>query len=201
MAVAIIAAGRCMVTAAASPEPEASYDSWSFTDSPYGPGVWLTGPADGDVAHAFVPPGAKASPDESDQERRGWRHLTIDDDLSIPTTITKLDTHEVYTMVPRGRRGWVMEQSIRHSDGSVRGADLLETLASMGVEPDLLDRGLQALGRKDNLSLYWAAVRATHAAVEVRHAAEAAVADTMSFAAETLSFGTQRDDRYSGSVT
>jgi hypothetical protein len=165
---------------------EPSEDNWSLMTSPFGPGVWLTGPSNADVAHAFVPPGAKASHDESDHKRRGWRHLTIDADLRKRPTVTRLDAHEVFTMVPHAWRGWVMEQSIRHSDGSVRGADLLETVAAMGVEPELVDRALRALGRRENLGLYQVAVRATHAAVEVTQAA----VEASHVAVDGLSFGT-----------
>jgi len=197
IALVVCAAGRRIASAAVNTEPEPTADGWSLMTSPFGPGFWLTDPSNAEVAHAFVPPGARASHDESDQERRGWRHLTIDDDLGVRPTVTRLDTHEVFRMVPRSRRGWVMEQSIRHSDGSVRGADLLETLAAMGVEPELLDRALRALGQRENLRPYRAAVRATHVALD---ATQAAVEKSQGavIAAEGLAFGAQRGDERAG---
>jgi hypothetical protein len=200
VALVVCAASRRIMRAPVNIPPEPSADNWSLTPSPYGPGVWLTGPVDSDVAHAFVPPGARAFHDESDHARRAWRHLTIDDDLSVPPTVIRLDAHEIFTMVPIAWRGWVMEQSIRHSDGSVRGADLLETVAAMGVEPELLDRALRALGRTESLGVYRVAVRATHAAVEAAQAAVEAshsVAETVSCAADGLAFGAQRGEQKS----
>jgi hypothetical protein len=201
LALVVCAAARRIASAAVvNTEPSPSEDNWALMDSPFGPGVWLTGPTKADVTHAFIPPGAKASHDESDHDRRGWRHLTIDADLSMRPTVTKLDAHEVFSMVPRTRRGWVMEQSIRHSDGSVRGADLLETLGSMGIEPDMLDRALHALGRRESLGLYCAALRATHTAKYAALAAsQVAAGETfervaVSFAASTRRAGSDPQD-------
>lgn len=184
------------VSAALNARPEPSDAGWELMPSPFGPGAWLTAPSDADVVHAFVPPGTKAAHDESDHARRGWRHLTVDADLSVQPTWTRLDAHEVFTMVPPACQGWVMEQSLRFADGTVRGADLLETLVGMGVKPDQLDRALRALGRQQRLDAYVAAALATKKAIAVRHrvieasqAACAATAETVASAVEEgLSF-------------
>lgn len=106
----------------ASARPEPTTRRWALVDSPYGPGMWLARHGT-EVSHALIPPGAKASHDESDLQRQGWRHLTIDSDLAVAPAVTVLDAHEVYTMVSMPWRGWVLEQSIRHSGGTVAGPD------------------------------------------------------------------------------
>jgi len=174
--------------------PESGQGDWSLVDSPYGPGAWLTESRTTEVAHAFVPPGAKAFHDESDLERQRWRHLTVDPDLSVPPTVTVLDTHEVYTMVPGAWGGWVLEQSIRHSDGAVRGADLLQSLRSLGLEPQLLDGALRILGGTERIraQLVWdaACVVATHVAADCFSLTTAPVERSPS-----ASFTHARDDR------
>jgi hypothetical protein len=171
VALVVCAAGRRhFASVAVDAQPESGQGNWSLVDSPYGPGAWLAESRSLEVAHAFVPPGARAFHDESDLDRQRWRHLTIDPDLGVRPTVTVLDTHEVYTMVPSAWGGWVLEQSIRHSDGTVRGADLLQSLRALGLEPELLDGALRVLGGTERIraQLVWdaACVIATHVAAD-----------------------------------
>jgi hypothetical protein len=123
---------------------------WSLISSPYGPGTWLVGSITDDAAHAFVPPGARSRHDENDASRQRWRYLTVLADCEGRPTITVLDTHEAYAMVPSEWRGWVLQQTLRHSDGTISAADLREVVVAMGDEP-LAERALMALGRVERI--------------------------------------------------
>ena len=159
---ALFAAGRrhrANATMYAQPEPRRGH--WSVINSPYGPGTWLTQRGAAEVAHAFVPPGARASHDESDHDRQRWRHLTVDSDTPWRQTVTVLDMHEVQTMVPTAWSGWVLVQSVRYADGTVGAAHLLASIEAVGVESAVLDGALRILGGTEKLRAkhLWGAAR------------------------------------------
>lgn len=153
-ALTVYATARCANSTPVSAQADSLGELWSLQPSPYGFGEWLIGDGERGVKKAFVPPGTRAVHDESDDHRGHWRQLIVERDLSIPPTKTILDAHEAYRMVPASRRGWVMEQSMRHSDVSIRSADLLESVAAM-VTPMgsdfVVDGVLRVLGRNEKL--------------------------------------------------
>ena len=210
LAVAVAALGRQLTRANTAPRPDPADDGWSVINSPYGPGRWLTGPTTGQVTRVIVPPGARAFHEESDSARVKWRHLTIDVDVSVPPTLTVLDTHEVYTLAPERLRGWVLEQSIRYGDGYVRGADLVASIRAMGVAPELIDRALCALGTRESVDTYLRAVRATRRAkgaletfspTRLRESGGGGTDDDEALATDQRHDGTSADLRFLSSMT
>lgn len=155
-----VAKVRQRVGAAVHAKREATHGDWLVIESPFGPGTWLTERGEAEIAHAFVPPGTRASHDEPDRDRQRWRHLTIDAERPWERTVTVLDMNEVQKMVP-SRAGWVLVQTIRYSDGTVGTAELLASIHAVGVEPAVLDGALRILGGTEKLRVhhFWGAAR------------------------------------------
>ena len=123
---AALVAGRRVASASVAARRASTEDSWSVIAGPSGPGVWLIGLATPRSRMPSCRRAPRASHDESDAERLGWRHLTIDADLNVPVTVTYLATDSGETFEQIG---------LLRFNGSVRGGSAPEPSPDIGWEP------------------------------------------------------------------